>query len=387
MTVKLNIGNRRFFWPLDDMDLTFTEISATMRDIARNFRMLDTKCKFVFMPDPGLDLIRLNKIPHPVPWRELIVQEELEEHLILLHLYTRVLNSYMGSLTPWTLDISHSHRNGNLHPVYDRMHDGLHFSGSQVIKLASEINRYARSILIENGNGFEVSITILLINTKRLLFSCILIASSGYLVLISYSMNVAADYRFRRLTISSVRPINKMYPVSKLIYWIHFLPLINIKIVSITSEYWTTYMLTSSDYVTTLTKVLITNLLLCRTMISSGHHVVQSDQPSPSRLMITILRKTSGGYQCIQPVVLKPVRLLDIDLSYCRNALNLIIVYLFLFISLLIVSVLNSILCGYIVVRTHHTDLIIMLSRSKIQCLSSNLNRRVTVIFKLCLRE
>lgn len=187
MTDKINIGNRRFFWPLSDMDKTFADISATMRDIARNFRLLNTNCKFVFMPDPGMDLIRLNKIPHPVPWRELIVQEELEEHLSLLHLYTRALNSYMGSLTPWTLDISHSHRNGNLHPVYDRMYDGLHFSRSQVIKLASEIDRYARDILKEP----EVSIILLIINET--LFTDLsqhlyMVASSGHQVSKSYGV-------------------------------------------------------------------------------------------------------------------------------------------------------------------------------------------------------
>lgn len=99
MTRKIHIGDRRFYWPLEELDKTFTDISTTMKDIARNYRMLAPFCKFVFLPDPGVDLIRFNRIPHPVPWRELIVQEELEEHLELLHLYTRALNSYMGSLT------------------------------------------------------------------------------------------------------------------------------------------------------------------------------------------------------------------------------------------------------------------------------------------------
>lgn len=207
MTSKLFIGNRRFFWPLEDMDLTFTEISATMRDIARNFRMLETGSKFVFMPDPGLDLIRLNKIPHPVPWRELIVQEELEEHLSLLHLYTRALNSYMGSLTPWTLDASHSHRNGNLHPVYDRMYDGLHFSGNQVIRLASEIDRYARDILKVNRDGQEVSILTILTGASFLntLVRYYLnpIVSSDYPVFLVFLIIIATLGRFCRKVISS----------------------------------------------------------------------------------------------------------------------------------------------------------------------------------------
>lgn len=150
MTRKFTVGNRRFFWPLEEFEHTFADISSTMKDIARNYRLMAPPCKFVFLPDPGVDLIRLNRIPHPVPWRELIVQEELEEHLETLHLYTRALNSYMGSLTPWSLDVTHAHRHGNLRPVYDRLQDGLHFSGEQVSKLASEINRYARETLVCN---------------------------------------------------------------------------------------------------------------------------------------------------------------------------------------------------------------------------------------------
>lgn len=147
ITSKIHIGERRFYWPLEELDKTFTDISATMKDIARNYRMMAPSSKFDFLPDPGVDLIRLNRIPHPVPWTELIVQQELEEQLELLHLYTRALNSYMGSLMPWSLDVTHAHRNGNLKPVYDRLYDAIHFSGEQVSKLASEINRYTRKTL------------------------------------------------------------------------------------------------------------------------------------------------------------------------------------------------------------------------------------------------
>lgn len=147
MTEKFYVGSRRFFWPLDDLDKIFRDISNTMKDIARNYRLLSTACKLVFLPDPGVDLIRLNKIPHPVSWTELIVQEELEENLDTLHLYTRALNSYMGSRTPWSLDVTHAHRNHALKPVYDRFRDGLHFSGEQVEKLAHEIDRYSRESL------------------------------------------------------------------------------------------------------------------------------------------------------------------------------------------------------------------------------------------------
>lgn len=171
MTEKIYINGRKFYWPTDDMETVFSEINTSMKDIAKNYRILNPSCKFVFLPDPGLDLIRVNRIPHPVPWRELVVQEELENHLELLHLYTRALNSYMGSLTPWTLDVSHSHRNGNLRPVYDRMYDGLHFSRDQIMRLASEISRYSKEVLLKVNNHclihINADVTTVLLGNKE----------------------------------------------------------------------------------------------------------------------------------------------------------------------------------------------------------------------------
>lgn len=143
MTDKFYVNGVRKFWPPDDMDKRFRNISRNLKDMAYNFKLMAPKCKLAFLPDPGLDLIRVNKIRHSVPWRALVVQSELEENLETLHLYTRVLNSYLGSLTPWTLEITHSHRRNNMIPVYDRTQDGIHFSREQVEKLAAEIARYA----------------------------------------------------------------------------------------------------------------------------------------------------------------------------------------------------------------------------------------------------
>lgn len=126
LTDKFYVNGVRKFWPPDDMESRFTEISRIMKDMARNFKLMEVQCKLAFLPDPGLDLIRVNKIHHPVPWRALVVQAELEDNLEMLHLYTRALNSYLGSLTPWTLEITHSHRRGNMIPVYDRTYDGIH---------------------------------------------------------------------------------------------------------------------------------------------------------------------------------------------------------------------------------------------------------------------
>lgn len=143
MTDKFYVNGVRKFWPPDDIDQRFRDISRNLKDMAHNFKLMSPPCKLAFLPDPGLDLIKANKIPHPVPWRALVVQAELEDNLEMLHLYTRALNSYLGSLTPWTLEITHSHRHGNMIPVYDRTQDGIHFSREQVEKLASEIARYA----------------------------------------------------------------------------------------------------------------------------------------------------------------------------------------------------------------------------------------------------
>lgn len=352
MTDKLTIGNRRFFWPLDDMDLTFTEISATMRDIARNFRMLDTRCKFVFMPDPGLDLIRLNKIPHPVPWRELIVQEELEEHLTLLHLYTRVLNSYMGSLTPWTLDISHSHRNGNLRPVYDRMYDGLHFSGSQVTKLALEIDRYARDTLIGSREGSEVSI---------------------FLIITDKETPISLRYSLYNSIVSSDCLALAFFIITAAIY------------------IWSTTI--SSDCSIYITPSLIMVLLPCREMISSDRPVVHksrlSDWPSSHRSQITIIMMTSSGYQRnIVYTVFLLEKLLDFDIihKYCLNVLNSIPVLLLEFKFLLFALCSNCSLYDFIIENTEimdHTFLFIVMSYTIIQCQSCKSYISDIVIFKV----
>lgn len=145
MTDKFYMNGIRKFWPPDDMEQRFLDINRSMRDMAQNFKMMAPDCKLAFLPDPGLDLIRVNRILHPVPWRALVIQAELEDKIELLHLYTRALNSYLGSLTPWTLEITHSHRHHDMVPVYDRTYDGIHFSREQVVKLAGEIVRYAQN--------------------------------------------------------------------------------------------------------------------------------------------------------------------------------------------------------------------------------------------------
>lgn len=127
LTDRCLLNGRREFWPLGDIDAKFDSVHKLLRDIVSNFKLLQTGAKLILLPEPGLDLVRWNQVHHPVPWRILVEQAEIEERLKLLHLYTKVLNSQLGSTTPWTLDITHSHRNGELHPVYNQLRDGLHF--------------------------------------------------------------------------------------------------------------------------------------------------------------------------------------------------------------------------------------------------------------------
>lgn len=154
ITDKTYYYGYRQFWPPSDLVLRFEELQGYMRDIVHNFKLIthNSNCKLAFLPEPGLDLIAYNKIPHPVPWRLLVTQAELEDHLDLLQLYTRALNSLTGSRTPWSMDISHAHRNGKMVPVYDRMTDGLHFSGNQMKKLADVVANFARIELICPGS-------------------------------------------------------------------------------------------------------------------------------------------------------------------------------------------------------------------------------------------
>lgn len=113
--------------------------------------MLKTDAKLVILPEPGMDLIKVNRIPHPVPWRLLVIQSELEDRLELLRLYTKAINLHLGVVTPWSLDITQTYRNHEVHPVYDRLHDGLHFSGTQVVKLAKILAENVEDDMYEVG--------------------------------------------------------------------------------------------------------------------------------------------------------------------------------------------------------------------------------------------
>lgn len=108
MTDRFYIHGHREFWPPADLDDRFNKIHCIIGDIARNFKLLSTGAKLVILPEPGLDLIKVNRIPHPVLWRLLVIQSELEDRLELLRLYFKAINSHLGVATPWSLDITHT---------------------------------------------------------------------------------------------------------------------------------------------------------------------------------------------------------------------------------------------------------------------------------------
>lgn len=156
LTEKCHVRGHREFWPPSDLDLSFGRVHQLIRDMAKNFKLLKTNSKLVLLPEPGIDLIRYNGVPHPVPWRKLVVQSEFEDRLELLHLYTRAINSHLGVTTPWSLDITHTHRNHEVHPVYDRLRDGLHFTGSQVTKLAKILAEYVEDDITKSMSNYTL---------------------------------------------------------------------------------------------------------------------------------------------------------------------------------------------------------------------------------------
>lgn len=135
---------RRVFWPSDNLQDRFDYVRDIMNGIVNNFLLLNLQCKLCFVPEPGADLIRYNQVVHPVPWNVLIIQEELEDKLEWLLFTTRRLNEKLNMPTPWTMNITHARRNGNLLPIYDRLRDGLHPALWQIKKLAVVIIEFTR---------------------------------------------------------------------------------------------------------------------------------------------------------------------------------------------------------------------------------------------------
>lgn len=133
----------RQFWPPPNLTSRVNALSSIMSDIFGNYSLMYTNTKLCMLPEPGLDLIRYNRIANPVDYRLLLIQHELEDKLHFLQELTRSLNATVNMRTPWTLDITHARRHGRIVPVYDRLSDGLHFSTHIRKKYARMLSKHA----------------------------------------------------------------------------------------------------------------------------------------------------------------------------------------------------------------------------------------------------
>lgn len=135
-------GNRQF-WPPTNLTGRVNNLSSTMSDIFGNYSLMYTNTKLCMLPEPGLDLVKYNRILNPVDHNLLLIQNELEQKLHFLQELTRSLNASVNMKTPWTLDITHARRNGRCIPVYDRLSDGLHFPTVIRRKYARILSKHA----------------------------------------------------------------------------------------------------------------------------------------------------------------------------------------------------------------------------------------------------
>lgn len=137
----------RYFWPPSNIKARVDYILQTMEDIASNALMIGTHTKVCFLPENGMDINRYNGINNPIPWRNLVIQHNMERGFNRIQRKAKYLNDRMDVATPRSLEITHSRRNGIMRPVYGRLYDGLHFSRPVARRLAIIINEYANQFL------------------------------------------------------------------------------------------------------------------------------------------------------------------------------------------------------------------------------------------------
>lgn len=145
ITDPIIIDGNRQFWPPTNLTGRVNALSSIMSDIFGNYSLMYTNTKLCMLPEPGIDLVKYNRIRDPVDYNILMTQNELEGKLHFLQELTRSLNASVNIKTPWTLDITHARRNGRIVPVYDRLSDGLHFPTSIRRKLARILSKHAYS--------------------------------------------------------------------------------------------------------------------------------------------------------------------------------------------------------------------------------------------------
>lgn len=149
LTVRyVNRFGRRTYWPQPNMSECFRRMKRMMSDMINNLGLIRPGLRLCFLPESGVDLITYNRIRHPVPWYLLIIQEEFEDRLRDLQWVTRIINSRMSVITPWSLETTHSRRSGRLVPVYGRSFDGLHPTIHQIRHMARILSVYVRNELV-----------------------------------------------------------------------------------------------------------------------------------------------------------------------------------------------------------------------------------------------
>lgn len=146
-------GNR-YFWPPSNINERTEEIMTLMDDIIRNHLLMQTETKIVFIPECGLDINMYNGIYHPIPWRHLVTQSNLDYNLRRLQRRARDINDTYSIGTPRSLDLTHSRRNGIMRPIYSRLYDGLHPPRSMTRAFAVIIHDFVKYFLIDSANDW-----------------------------------------------------------------------------------------------------------------------------------------------------------------------------------------------------------------------------------------
>lgn len=118
-----DVFGNRFFWPPMDIKRRVDQVLTTLDEIANNARLICTYTKVCFLPENGMDINKYNGIEDPIPWRNLTTQHELERGFLRLQRKARFINDSMNIVTPRSLDITHSRRNGRMRPVYGRLYN------------------------------------------------------------------------------------------------------------------------------------------------------------------------------------------------------------------------------------------------------------------------
>lgn len=133
---------RRSFWPPNNITQRFDDIKGLMRDMASNYRLLNTKTKLCFIPEAGIDLVKFNSLKEPISIEVRRLQSDLETELQELRDFTKNLNTSMNVLTPWTLKVTHRRHSNKWIPVYSRSNDGLHPTLHQAYQIASVLHKF-----------------------------------------------------------------------------------------------------------------------------------------------------------------------------------------------------------------------------------------------------